>query len=156
MSAKKKIILKKINAKKINAQASMEFMMTYGWAILVVLAAIGVVAYFGANQTKSFSIDRCILQPGIACQDFEVKPSYVNLILLNSLDKDIILKNITIGNCFKNLDYDLGSQFNVRVKVDCSNGKEGDKFRSDIRLVYVVKDSGFTKVNYGTITTRVK
>jgi hypothetical protein len=28
-------------------QAAMEFLMTYGWAILVVLAAIGALAYFG-------------------------------------------------------------------------------------------------------------
>ncbi|MCF7865934.1 hypothetical protein K9L67_02665 [Candidatus Woesearchaeota archaeon] len=28
-------------------QAAMEFLMTYGWAILVVLLAIGALAYFG-------------------------------------------------------------------------------------------------------------
>jgi uncharacterized protein (UPF0333 family) len=27
-------------------QAAMEFLMTYGWAILVVLIAIGALAYF--------------------------------------------------------------------------------------------------------------
>ena len=29
------------------SQAAMEFLMTYGWAILVVLVAIGALAYFG-------------------------------------------------------------------------------------------------------------
>ena len=29
------------------SQAAMEFLMTYGWAILVVLAAIAALAYFG-------------------------------------------------------------------------------------------------------------
>jgi len=28
------------------SQAAMEFLMTYGWAILVVLVAIGALAYF--------------------------------------------------------------------------------------------------------------
>ncbi|MCA9478130.1 MAG: hypothetical protein KC535_03220 [Nanoarchaeota archaeon] len=32
---------------KRRAQAAMEFLMTYGWAILVVLLAIGALAYFG-------------------------------------------------------------------------------------------------------------
>lgn len=32
---------------KRKAQAAMEFLMTYGWAILVVLLAIGALAYFG-------------------------------------------------------------------------------------------------------------
>ena len=29
------------------SQAALEFIMTYGWAILVVLVAIGALAYFG-------------------------------------------------------------------------------------------------------------
>ncbi len=33
--------------KNKKAQAAMEFLMTYGWAILVVLLAIGALAYFG-------------------------------------------------------------------------------------------------------------
>ena len=33
--------------KNKRAQAAMEFLMTYGWAILVVLLAIGALAYFG-------------------------------------------------------------------------------------------------------------
>lgn len=32
---------------KKRGQAAMEFLMTYGWAIVVVLAAIGALAYFG-------------------------------------------------------------------------------------------------------------
>ena len=28
-------------------QAAMEFLMTYGWAILAAITAIGVLAYFG-------------------------------------------------------------------------------------------------------------
>jgi len=34
-------------------QAAMEFLMTYGWAILVVLAAIGALAYFGVLSPSS-------------------------------------------------------------------------------------------------------
>lgn len=33
--------------KNKKSQAAMEFLMTYGWAILVVLAAIAALAYFG-------------------------------------------------------------------------------------------------------------
>jgi len=33
--------------KKGQNDGAMEFLMTYGWAILVVLAAIGALAYFG-------------------------------------------------------------------------------------------------------------
>jgi hypothetical protein len=36
------------------AQAAMEFLMTYGWAILVVLVAIGALAYFGVLSPDKF------------------------------------------------------------------------------------------------------
>jgi len=34
-------------------QAAMEFLMTYGWAILVVLVVIGALAYFGVLSPSS-------------------------------------------------------------------------------------------------------
>ena len=52
------------------AQAAMEFLMTYGWAILVVLAAIGALAYFGVLSPDRFLPEKCTLQSGMACTDF--------------------------------------------------------------------------------------
>ena len=42
-----------INFRK--SQAAMEFLMTYGWAILVVLVAIGALAYFPTKTRNSRS-----------------------------------------------------------------------------------------------------
>jgi len=52
------------------AQAAMEFLMTYGWAILVVLAAIGALAYFGVLSPDRFMPEKCTLPSGMACTDF--------------------------------------------------------------------------------------
>ncbi|HGJ67134.1 TPA: hypothetical protein ENS27_17370 [bacterium] len=41
------------------AQAALEFLMTYGWAIMVVLAAIGALAYFGVLSPSNFLPDQC-------------------------------------------------------------------------------------------------
>ena len=41
------------------AQAALEFLMTYGWAILVVLAAIGALAYFGVLSPSNFLPSKC-------------------------------------------------------------------------------------------------
>jgi len=41
------------------AQAAMEFLMTYGWAILVVLAAIGALAYFGVLSPGNLLPHKC-------------------------------------------------------------------------------------------------
>ncbi len=39
-------------------QAAMEFLMTYGWAIVIVLAAIGALAYFGVLSPQKLLPDR--------------------------------------------------------------------------------------------------
>lgn len=48
-------------------QAALEFLMTYGWAILVVLAAIAALAYFGILNPSKFTPDTCIGSSGIGC-----------------------------------------------------------------------------------------
>lgn len=49
-------------------QAAMEFLMTYGWAILVVLVAIGALAYFGFFD-KTFISCNCG-KLGLECVDY--------------------------------------------------------------------------------------
>jgi len=58
-------------------QAAMEFLMTYGWAILVVLAAIGALSYFGVLKPQQFLPEQCVLVPGMACLDFKVNTNGV-------------------------------------------------------------------------------
>jgi hypothetical protein len=48
-------------------QAALEFMMTYGWAILVVLAAIGALSYFGVLNPTKFTPETCMATSGFSC-----------------------------------------------------------------------------------------
>jgi hypothetical protein len=48
-------------------QSALEFLMTYGWAILVVLAAIGALAYFGVLNPSNFLPDQCTASTGFGC-----------------------------------------------------------------------------------------
>ncbi|MCP4651414.1 MAG: hypothetical protein GY853_15215 [PVC group bacterium] len=52
------------------AQAAMEFLMTYGWAILVVLVVIGALAYFGVLSPQNLLPEKCELQMGLNCKDY--------------------------------------------------------------------------------------
>lgn len=53
-------------------QAAMEFLMTYGWAILVVLAAIGALAYFGVLSPDNLLPERTSFQAPLANVDTAV------------------------------------------------------------------------------------
>ncbi|MFH1592345.1 MAG: hypothetical protein ABIB47_03185 [Candidatus Woesearchaeota archaeon] len=66
----------------------MEFLMTYGWAILVVLIAIGALAYFGVLSPGKFLPQSCTLAPGFACDDFKI-----DNVVSTSDDLTIIVRN---------------------------------------------------------------
>ena len=49
------------------AQAAMEFLMTYGWAILIILIALGVLFYLGVFNPKTPST--CLASAPLTCAD---------------------------------------------------------------------------------------
>jgi hypothetical protein len=55
------------------SQAAMEFLMTYGWAILVVLIVIGALAYFGVLKPSNFLPDKCSFPISISCKNYVIK-----------------------------------------------------------------------------------
>ena len=50
----------------------MEFLMTYGWAILVVLAAIGALAYFGILSPQRFLPSGFTMQGGFSGAEYKL------------------------------------------------------------------------------------
>lgn len=54
-----------LGMKQKKAQAAMEFLMTYGWAILVVLVAIGALAYFGVIDPFDRAENDLVLTRGV-------------------------------------------------------------------------------------------
>jgi len=63
------------------SQAALEFLMTYGWAIMVAMIAIGALAYYGVLSPDKFVPEKCVLEAGIACTDFKVQEDSVVLSL---------------------------------------------------------------------------
>lgn len=75
-------------------QAALEFLMTYGWAILVVLAAIGALAYFGVLSPSNFLPETCAATSGAACLGKPVISSNsVIFTLTNGVGQTISLDN---------------------------------------------------------------
>jgi len=90
-------------------QAALEFLMTYGWAILVVMIVIGALAYFGVLNPTIMLPEKCTLQMGLYCKDHlisiapveNVDPKeYVNnsiyLKLENGMGKGIIITEMNV------------------------------------------------------------
>ncbi len=82
-------------------QAAMEFLMTYGWAILVVLIVISALAYFGVLDPSNFVPDRCTFPVSLTCTDFVVKGNgagftQLQLTVANGAGQDMTVTQIEI------------------------------------------------------------
>ena len=139
------------------SQAAMEFLMTYGWAILVVLAAIAALAYFGVLSPEKFLPEKCILEPGLACIAHKIEPTQATLVIANSKGSTIIVNSIALGGCSTTFNQEMlsGTDFKF-VVTGCSNGIVKDKFKGDINLAYTLKDSNLTKTAYGNINSKIE
>ena len=70
----------------MRAQAAMSFMMTYGWAFLVVVAAISALSYFGVLDMKESIPSSCLVGPGFACMDYKATDSTFTLSVRNTVN----------------------------------------------------------------------
>ena len=140
------------------SQAAMEFLMTYGWAILVVLAAIAALAYFGVLSPEKFLPEKCILAPGLACVSHKVEPTKVTLVISNGLGRTITINSIDVGGCSSFFSETMlsGAQQTFVIGGSCSNGAAKEKFKADITMGYTEKDTNLTKTAYGNINSKVE
>ncbi|MDD9954294.1 MAG: hypothetical protein OXR66_08235 [Candidatus Woesearchaeota archaeon] len=93
----------------MRGQAAMEFTMTYGWAILVVLVAIGTMGYFGVLSPGKYLPDACIIS-GFQCEDAELAllargdandgKVALHVVLQNAMEENIKINDPTASTVF--------------------------------------------------------
>ena len=145
-------------------QAAMEFIMTSGWAILVVLVAIGALAYFGVLNPDRFLPSSCTIGPGMGCDDFKVTATGVQLVLRNGLGDDLTAVDVAITGCTDSSEADgddawnngdvLGGTDGISL-ASCSNGAAGSRFKGDVTITYT-SGSGISHALTGEITTEIE
>ena len=158
--------------KKRKAQAAMEFLMTYGWAILVVLIVIGALAYFGVLDPQRLLPPRCTLPPGMLCKDYVVSQAddEIRLEVQNGLGRAI---NVTAADATAVGDTPVTCT-NAAVGAQIPNGESGQivltcpaiaasykdpgrKWRWDIAIYwhYADTDSSYAKSYAGELFTSI-
>jgi len=99
------IVHKKINKgikQMSRGQASLEFMLTYSWSIMIVLSVLGLFVYFGVMQPESLLTESCVAGIGFACKGSSLTDSQVQFSLTNGIGSTLNLdtSNIVIPqNC---------------------------------------------------------
>ena len=72
----------------------MEFLMTYGWALLAVLVVIGALAYLGILDVETILPERCTFPVPLNCQDHVVNNNNVQLVMLNGAGRGMNVRSI--------------------------------------------------------------
>ena len=155
--------------KSNKAQAALEFLMTYGWAILLVLVSIGALAYFGVLSPEKFLPAKCTLQSGITCLDHKAvgagASAGITVFLQNSLGQDIDQVVVGAGSC-GNYPGTVGSTSTsgqtmanggqANVFIPCAFTAGVAKYSGQLNVSYRIIETTITHNNVGSIVTRIE
>lgn len=138
------------------SQAALEFLMTYGWAILVVLVAVGALAYFGVLSPDKFLPSKCVLQPGIGCLDFRVTAGQISVVIQNSLGFDMSAITVRAQDCgTDSAPATLPNGEKQTYEITCSPALGVSKYNGILNVSYTSSE-GLPHVNQGTLTAKVE
>src|SRR3989344_932354 len=140
-------------------QAAMEFLMTYGWAILVVLIAIGALAYFGVLNPSRFLPASCTLMPGLSCDSFKVTSTSMVLVVRNGLGDD--LSNVTFSAPSSTASCDAATATTLNdgesktfTQVCDGSAMTATRFKEDITISY--SQDGIDHTRTGQLVTEIE
>ena len=72
----------------MKGQAAYEFLATYVWALLLILATLGALLYLGITQPERFVPNTCDVGLEFACEDFQIvsgTPGSFDAVIRNNL-----------------------------------------------------------------------
>ena len=145
--------------KNKKVQAALEFLMTYGWAILVVLIAVGALSYFGVLRTDTFFPDKCSLPAGLACLDYRVESFKVVIVLQNTQGEAVTIDKVSVSannqECSGNETITLNNNDKAVITItECNNGEASQKFNGAINISYTIEQK-LTHTVGGTLRTKI-
>jgi len=81
-------------------QTAMEYLMTYGWAILIIMVVLAVLFYLGVLNPSGMTPSQCTFPPGFTCVTNKLKTNgFLYLIVGQGTGKNIRIMGI---NCTQN------------------------------------------------------
>jgi hypothetical protein len=137
-------------------QAAMEFLMTYGWAILAAVIVIGVLAYFGVFTPSTYVPNTCVISAPFGCNAGSVNISAVIIEIMNGGGEGFNITSLTIGLCAPVTNIgNVASDSLTKVVVNCSTGNVNSKYKGEITLRYTKSGSSLEQSSSGQIVNKI-
>src|SRR3989344_7276004 len=153
-------------------QAAMEFLMTYGWAILAAIIAIGVLAWFGVFNPGRLSQDTVFIGAPLGANAAKVNVSTVTIDLQNGAGENIQIRKVSVGSTCErnfngatlgenppttvgNLGINISASSSALLYLNCTSTLD-DTLRGTITVNYLKSTSTIEQSATGTLTFKVK
>ena len=154
--------------KKKKGQAAIEFLVTYGWAILGAMITIGALSYFGIFNTQRYISDTCYFGDQITCEDYiAFSNGTVAINLRNNFGVDIDINTTIIKSdygtvtCFNTpnpayTNIAPGTTFNITCDLGSSTIPTSSKLK--YKAIVMFQRSGSSNVHNqtGDVTLNVQ
>lgn len=142
-------------------QAAMEFLMTYGWAILAAIIVVGVLWYIIGNPAN-LAGDRFMMSNPLPNNAMALTAGAVaNSVLIeirNGAGETITVTEVVVSNCgttgaITTSVADGGLQ---QFSLDCTPDLvSGSRFKGDVTIRYTKSGSTVVQIASGTISGKV-
>jgi len=139
-------------------QSAIEFLTTYGWAILVALIVIGALAYFGVFTPENFVSNSIIANPPFGVtQEVSINSKSIDFVLRNGGSEKVNISSIGIAGCGKNnTNIIMEGGVSRFINIVCDTPlKPGDKFRTTLEIEYRTGDELLNLTSSGVIIGRI-
>ncbi|MBS3120055.1 hypothetical protein J4475_04515, partial [Candidatus Woesearchaeota archaeon] len=101
--------------RKRGGQAAMDYLLTYGWAMLIILLGIGMFIYLGYTDPTRILPERCEFESGTACREARLSTNGLYISTRNDFGRGIIIANITANS----------RELNITCSYDFLNPPDG-------------------------------
>ncbi len=107
-------------------QSALEYLVTYGWAILAIVIVAAVLWYFGIfNPSKWSASKQCGGFASFTCEDYQANTTSTSVVLGNNVGRTITVSNATCSpsslgpnarmTCTAAIGGNTGDQLNIQI-----------------------------------------
>lgn len=138
-------------------QAAMEFLMTYGWAILAAVIVVGVLWYLIGNPANLLGTQFSITNPFVKSA-VSIQTSGVTMEFRNGLGQQVSITNLNISNCIgtvtPTLPINIADGALQAFTIPCTL-ISGSRFKGDIVVEYMTEGSTVKQQSTGSVSGKV-
>lgn len=157
--------------KRRRGQAAIEFLVTYGWAIMAAMLVIGALTYFGITNPATSLPDKCIFSNAFECKDFLITNVTANIKVINTAGQTVygpitalLTDTGAAATCTTNSSgtmFPASLEPEAEMEVVCRNPpgspfNQDEKAKVKITITYKKIPSGYDQVSLGEVYSTVQ